>query len=98
MRRRVVFFAPPSKEADEMFHPEVKVGGLVFCPMCGERNEVTMSFRGGGPEKECDGDGSSNNNNNIFTTTRSNRFHCSSCGSNVEFKLIWDWDIDKIYR
>jgi transposase-like protein len=67
------------KEQEE----EIKVGGKVYCALCGSKNEITMTY--------------AQNKGDPFTS-QFNRFHCSSCGSNVEFRLIWDWDIEKVYR
>lgn len=61
---------------------DIKVGSLIFCPICGNRTEVTMSYR----------------EHTRALDTKHHRFHCSFCGSNVEFSLIWDLDIDKLYR
>ena len=63
----------------------ITVGTFAHCAVCGQRNEVTMSYT-----QDDIGDDA--------LATRYFRFHCSSCGSNVEFRILWDWDIDKLYR
>lgn len=68
---------------------EIKIGGLVFCPICGKRNEVTMTYRQYDPLH--------NDPKDIFQN-KHHRFHCSSCGSNVEFRLLWEWGIEKALK